>query len=567
MIKTSPLLLLLVFSFATRSSSQTLTDSLAGFDEAAAIRASISQDFTGPELRVHLLQLKRNYIKEKFSLATLPIRNDQDFHKSASVPACVNEDFEASLSGPITSSTQISGWTTTRGYNTNGNNNCNLSGCCVSPPSEAIMFVAPNGTIDPVIGNFYPIYSVFGSVTGNTNAAVVNPQITSAMMGNNFIRINSGTAGDFSMEKISKTFSVSSSNALFRFAFISVLSAGHLCCDAGGFVIRVTNVTTNSLLTSVSYSASGISSSCSNTTGINYLDTQTGAPATFTSSFIFNKWHLNYVDLSPYIGQAINIEAIAGDCTAGGHYCYTYFDSQCGPMEILVNGLGKNTSCNATATVSAPTNLNSYQWSGPSGFTSSAPSFTTVTAGVYSLTIPQNPPYQPIQKTLSLVISPASVSVSASKPAICSGEKVLLNASGLITYSWSNGVTSSTAMVSPGATTTYTLTGFNSANCAGYALLTVSVNACTSIDKMGNHGSEILLFPNPNYGEFTVGLNAGHNKADLVIVNNLGQIVHSQVILKGENKVRTRNLPAGTYYYSVIENGSAISKGKITLNN
>ncbi len=260
-----------------------------------------------------------------------------------------------------------------------------------------------------------------------------------------------------------------------------------------------------------------------------------------------------------------DIEVIAGDCTAGGHYCYSYFDSQCGPMEILVNGLGKNNSCTSTATVSAPANLNSYQWNGPSGFTSSASSFTTTTAGVYSLTIPQNPPYQPIQKTLSLVISPASVTLAASKNTICAGETVSLSASGLSTYSWSNGSATPGTTVSPTSTKVYTLTGTNSDNCTGFAMITVSVNACTGIDKGSESKSEVNVFPNPNNGEFTLNILKTLTKGEILIVNNVGQVVHTQAVQKGENKIKTKGLPTGVYYYSVTDNSKSISKGKISI--
>ena len=105
-------------------------DSLAGFDEQAATRASLAEDFRGPELSVHLNQLKRQYIKQKYQLA----RFDETVYYTSKVvsAACVNEDFESSSGGAITSSTQINGWTVLAGNNMNGNNLCNLSGCCMS---------------------------------------------------------------------------------------------------------------------------------------------------------------------------------------------------------------------------------------------------------------------------------------------------------------------------------------------------------------------------------------------------------------------------------------------------
>jgi hypothetical protein len=546
--------------------AQNHNDSLAEFDEAAAIRTSISENYQGTELRVHLSQLKRRYINEKFNIQQ-PLNDFMPGYKTAVVAACTNEDFEANTgtSTAITGTAQVSGWTVTRGNNMNGNDNCNLNGCCTSQPSEAMLIVAPTGYTDAVIGSVYPIYSVFGSVAASTAAAGYNPQITSVMYGNSFVRVNSNI-NDFSLERISKSFVVSSSNALYRFAFIAVQSSGHACCDAGGFILRLTNATTNTFLSSVSYSAAGVSASCSSTVGVNYYMAGTGAPATSSSSgVIFNKWHVNYIDLTPYMGQTINVEVTAGDCTAGGHYAYAYFDSQCGPVEIEVNGqAGKNISCTSNATVSAPANLNSYQWNGPGGFSSTSASFTTTTAGVYSLTIPQNSPYQAIQKTLSLVISPASVTVTTSKPYICPGESMVLTGYGLTSYSWSSGSSISTASVSPTNTQTYTLTGTNADNCQGFAMVTVSVSTCTGIEKITD-AKEIVLFPNPNNGEFALNVNKSVSNAEIVIKNALGQVVLLQTIQKGENKIKTKGLANGVYYYTILENDNPIKNGKLTM--
>ncbi len=535
-------------------------DSLAGFDEQAATRASLAEDFRGPELSVHLNQLKRQYIKQKYQLA----RFDETVYYTSKVvsAACVNEDFESSSGGAITSSTQINGWTVLAGNNMNGNNLCNLSGCCMSSPSEASLVVAPNGLVDPNIGLVYPIYSVFGSTPSSTAAAAANPQITASMGGNNFIRLNSNVS-NYSLEQLTKTYSVTASNDLFCFAFISVLYGGHGCCDAGAMLIRIKDLTTNSVITVASYSAAGMSSACSYTNGVQYYAANSGTPASSSTTIMFNKWHVNYIDLSAFMGHGVQIDVIAGDCTAGGHFGYVYFDSQCASTELLVNGLTKNTSCMSTATVSAPANLNSYMWSGPSGFTASTASFTTSTAGVYTLTIPQNPPYQNLKKTMNLVISPANVTVSATTTLICKGEKSILSGSGLTTYSWSSGAAVSQTTVNPTTTKTYTLTGTNGDGCEGFALITVSVSTCAGVG--GLEQEHVRLFPNPSNGEFTLRLSGDISNAELIIVNAIGQKVHTQFVHNGNNTIRLTTSASGVYYYTVVKGNETLEKGKLTI--
>lgn len=215
-------------------------DSLRGFDEQAASAAAIAEGFTGREFPVRMYTLKRMYIDSKYNLR--PVRHvaNPAYAERQVVAGCVNEDFEATQAGTITVSNQVQGWTVTQGENQYPNNSCNLGGCCPSQPTASAVFSVPNGLIDPNIGSCYPIYSVFGSGPINTQASTTNSHIPFGLRGTNFIRINNDE-NDYSMEKLSKTFSVTPNNALFQFAFISVFYPGHGCCDAGAFNIRLLN--------------------------------------------------------------------------------------------------------------------------------------------------------------------------------------------------------------------------------------------------------------------------------------------------------------------------------------
>ncbi len=75
-------------------------------------------------------------------------------------------------------------------------------------------------------------------------------------------------------------------------------------------------------------------------------------------------------------------------------------------------------------------------------------------------------------------ISCVSPTVSAANPAaICAGQSATLSASGTTTYSWSTGSTSSSIVVSPTVTTTYTVGGSNIGTCIQSSkVVTVTVN-------------------------------------------------------------------------------------------
>jgi len=398
----------LLVSSAFGQSQKFIGDSLAGFEENAAKKAALSEGFYGAEFPVRMAKLKREYINSKYGLkAAKPTmwKTSLNLAKTAA-PACNNEDFEASAPGPIVASNQITGWTVESGINQFPNNSCNLGGCCPSPPvNSQLISAGSTGFVDPVVGAQYPLFSVFG--TSANNGIASNPQLgLPAMFGTNFIRLNDAVTGDYSMEKLTKSFLVAPTNALFQFAFISVFYPGHGCCDAGAFQIKLTNLTTNSVLACPAFSVSAPSSQCTGTTPVTYYiggTNNVNTPANFQP--IYNKWKLQTLDLTGYIGQNIQIEIIASDCTAGGHYGYVYFDAQCSPMVIIGNnsnfpaGTPSITlpTCGASgATITLPNGLGPYSWQGPGVPGSfSVPSFTNQTY------------ITPISGTLNAIMNPA----------------------------------------------------------------------------------------------------------------------------------------------------------------
>ncbi|MBK6523622.1 MAG: hypothetical protein IPG08_15625 [Sphingobacteriaceae bacterium] len=168
----------------------------------------------------------------------------------AAQTSCSNADFEASSAGQITSSNQITGWIVENGVNQFPNNSCNLGGCCPNAPSKSNLISAiATGYIDPVIGAQYPLFSVFG--TSINNGFGYNAQLgINSMCGVNFLRLNDQISGDYSIEKASKKIKITSDNSILRYAFVYVGYGSHPCCDGNLFQVGLTNITTNSILTS-----------------------------------------------------------------------------------------------------------------------------------------------------------------------------------------------------------------------------------------------------------------------------------------------------------------------------
>jgi hypothetical protein len=111
-------------------------DSLEGFDEQAARASAIDQGFVGDEFPVRMWQLKRTHINNKYGLWPVKSNNTKGMNYATSnivVPACTNEDFEASVAAPLTGINQIAGWSVTSGQVNWPNNFCNLPALVNAP--------------------------------------------------------------------------------------------------------------------------------------------------------------------------------------------------------------------------------------------------------------------------------------------------------------------------------------------------------------------------------------------------------------------------------------------------
>jgi hypothetical protein len=146
---------------------------------------------------------------------------------------------------------------------------------------------------------------------------------------------------------------------------------------------------------------------------------------------------------------------------------------------------------------------------------------------------------------------------------ICQGQTTTLTASGASTYSWSSGDSTASAILSPSNSTSYTITGTDS-TCNSQAIVTVSVSLCTSVTEIQKTG-RIDVYPNPSAGSFTVRLMNSEVHPELELINSSGQYVWKQVLDRKEIVVKTNSLAKGLYYYSVKENGTTVSFGKLVI--
>ncbi|MBN8693147.1 MAG: T9SS type A sorting domain-containing protein [Bacteroidetes bacterium] len=315
-------------------------DSLSGFNEQQARDLAPLKGITAEEMDVYMAISRRDFIKSKYNLVSKPIKNDSYSNVTKLATAsCVNEDFEEQglvTSVPavvnVTTTTDVNGWTVTSGVNTASNGSCVLGGCCTSSTGLVVaeIGIGSSGYVDAVIGASYPIFSVFGNNANNGSLISGNP---TNMRGDWIVRVNNQTAGA-GISRITKSFIVSPANAKFKFASIAVAQGAHCCCDNVGIAINFKDCLGNMLATSGQFSVSPSAGPGCTPTG----PCTTGAPLTFTNAaiagWVYNKWRVDSVDLSFWIGSCISIEVTGIDCPYSGHAGYAYFDAQCSPIAV-----------------------------------------------------------------------------------------------------------------------------------------------------------------------------------------------------------------------------------------
>jgi len=123
----------------------------------------------------------------------------------------------------------------------------------------------------------------------------------------------------------------------------------------------------------------------------------------------------------------------------------------------------------------------SYTWSANTGSaTTSTVSVNPGTTEIYTVTGTLNGCDNTAQVTVSVNPTP-TITLSSSAPSVCAGQGAILNGAGATNYTWMpGGANTSTLSVSPGASTTYTITG-ETGGCLSSQTVAVTVNPNPSI--------------------------------------------------------------------------------------
>lgn len=141
-------------------------------------------------------------------------------------------------------------------------------------------------------------------------------------------------------------------------------------------------------------------------------------------------------------------------------------------LPTLSTSISNTLICSGNAAVLFAVGANTYTWTG--GVTNGLPFYPT-TGGTYTVTGAfANGCSNTAVQTIGVTAGPTiAFSGNAS---ICQGNSTTITAGGALTYTWNTGANTSSISISPGSTTTYSVSGTNAAGCVGSAYTSVLVN-------------------------------------------------------------------------------------------
>jgi hypothetical protein len=158
----------------------------------------------------------------------------------------------------------------------------------------------------------------------------------------------------------------------------------------------------------------------------------------------------------------------------------------------------------------------------------------------------------PVEQTVNVTVNPTpTIQAASSQSMICKNEVATFTASGASTYTWTgptgNIGTSSSATVTSAnpATLVYTVSGESAAGCKSTAVVVLNISACTGISEIDRDAAQVLIYPNPNNGEFTI---KGKTPVELRILNELGQLVKTVKLSNPDKEVKVDRLSPGIYF-------------------
>lgn len=151
-----------------------------------------------------------------------------------------------------------------------------------------------------------------------------------------------------------------------------------------------------------------------------------------------------------------------------------------------------------------------------------------------------------------------SLQLSSTSTVLCTGQTATLLASGAQSFRWSTGQTGNSIVVSPGISATFTVTSADAQSCGNQETITVQVNDCTGLQNAAYLQHNLVVYPNPCTGTFSVKLPDVEDPITIEIFGGDGRLVYTTVLSAAVSTV-SPNLTKGMYWIKLVNKSSPFS--------
>jgi gliding motility-associated-like protein len=171
------------------------------------------------------------------------------------------------------------------------------------------------------------------------------------------------------------------------------------------------------------------------------------------------------ITITPGVTTNYTVTATIGNCVDTATFAVSVLPPP------IANIASNTTICAGQSATLTASGGGLYAWN--NGATTSAITISPSTNTAYSVTVSIGSCSTTANASVNVVPVPTPT-ITATNTLICGGDRTTLTASGGTTYSWSNGMTSSSIAVTPSATTTYAVTSGNGV-CTDTATVKITV--------------------------------------------------------------------------------------------
>lgn len=259
--------------------------------------------------------------------------------------------------------------------------------------------------------------------------------------------------------------------------------------------------------------------------------------------------------ISPSINVAPTINTTYTASSTGTNGCVgmamTTISVNATPTLVINSG----SICSGSSFTIAPSGALSYTYSGGSSIVNPTANTTYTVIGSNANGCVSAP------SLCNVTVNPLPLVsiISSNTSFICVGQSVILTATGANSYLWNNSSTTTSIIVSPSITTSYTVTGTNAAGCSADAILSQSVATCTEINSIANQEiKSVTVYPNPSMGIYSIDTYYSDKNIsiEIEVFDILGRAVLKGIINESNSQLNLGSYPNGVYFLKIDLNGN-----------